>query len=229
MNLNNKSEIISNENFVNVVNPGVIISEENINNITKFDNFENDKNSLYLKENETAIKTNFTKIKSRSKLTTKKRSRRSASNITKSNNSNILNKESASKSNQNIISLMNKFQNEPSFHFLTTPKKTQNLRKNYNLNTSSGSGLNSLNSLSTVKNSLHKHTRSSNKLYRDTTLSHLMATATTSAVASTARRTSQRLNIKDLDNSVVKKLNMNVSNEPLFGGKNSSTGINKNK
>jgi hypothetical protein len=50
------------------------------------------------------------------------------------------------------------------------------------------------------------------KKYRDTTLTHIVTTAPNTS----KKRNSTIFNTKDFDRNIIKKLNMNVNNEPLF-------------
>lgn len=161
----------------------------------------------------------ISKKKSKSKLTEKKRNRKSLSK------SKLFNSRSAKK-NENILKNDKTSKIEDFFsHSLTTPKKNSRTKKSgIILGTPISKNLFSeFNSnLSSVKQTSSMKTRSSHK---ETTLSHLLATApTTTAASSTIRRSSNRLNMKDLDSSVVKKLNMNVPNEPLLVSKSYGTG-----
>jgi hypothetical protein len=176
------------------------------------------KNGLSITPNRNNVA--ISKKKSKSKLTEKKRNRKS---LSKSK----LSKSKSAKRKRNDSIKYTKIEDIFS-NSLTTPKK--NFRKNMILNletpTVSQNLISEFNAnLSSVKKAGNVNTRSSNKSYKDTTLSHLLATApTTTAANSTIRRSSNRLNIKDLDSSVVKKLNMNVSNEPLLVAKSYGTG-----
>jgi hypothetical protein len=92
---------------------------------------------------------------------------------------------------------------------IATPKKNSKLLMDINSNnTKSNHKSNNL-----TKNNIHK---TFEKKYRDTTLTHIVTTAPTTS----KKRTSTIFNKKDFDKNIVKKLNMNVNNEPLFDFKN---------
>lgn len=102
-----------------------------------------------------------------------------------------------------LINKINKFNSKGNSNDLETPKKKSTIIFN-NLNNFSNSS---------VRQSEMSKTHSKVKKYKDTTLSPLITTAPTT----TKRRGQILLNPNEFDKNIIKKLNMNINNEPLFG------------
>ena len=90
---------------------------------------------------------------------------------------------------------------------IVTPRKNSKLLIDNNSN-NFGS-----NAFSTISKKINK---TYEKKYRDTTLTHIVTTAPNTS----KKRNSTIFNTKDFDKNIIKKLNMNVNNEPLFDLKN---------
>lgn len=90
---------------------------------------------------------------------------------------------------------------------IVTPRKNSKLWIDNNSN-KFGS-----NAFSTISKKINK---TYEKKYRDTTLTHIVTTAPNTS----KKRNSTIFNTKDFDKNIIKKLNMNVNNEPLFDLKN---------
>ncbi len=207
----NIKKIINMDTF-NFSNLGVIRNNLNVSNeiLTNISNLEaNNK----LKHD----KTNFKSSTPKSRLTERKRQRKNKK-LSKTTERN----KSQNKKDRDILLMMNYMNNLnrsdiylknqsipiiPSQPVLT-PKKNLKL-----LDESPSQNIKSKNLLSITKKNLN---RTYEKKYRDTTLTHIVTTAPNTS----KKRTSTIFNTKEFDKNIVKKLNMNVNNEPLFDLKN---------
>lgn len=201
---------IINMNTFNFSNLGVTRNNLNVSNqiLTNIPNL--DTNSK-LKN----VKTNYKSSTAKSRLTERKRQRRSKK-LSKTTERN----KSQNKKDRDILLMINNINNLnrsgiylknqsipiiPSQPVLTPKKKL--------LDDSPSQNSKFKNLLSNTKKNLN---RTYEKKFRDTTLTHIVTTAPNTS----KKRTSTIFNTKEFDKNIVKKLNMNVNNEPLFDLKN---------
>jgi hypothetical protein len=205
--LNLKKNNINNSSF-NFSDLGKARNNLNASNEYYINNTNYDENTK-IKKN----KTNFKSSISKSRLTERKR-RRKNKKLSKSKEQS----KSQTKKDRDILLMINNINNINKTGIISknqfipiiaaqpvlTPKKNLKL-----INDDASHKSKSKSLLSNTKKNIN---RTYDKKYRDTTLTHIVTTAPNTS----KKRTSTIFNTKEFDKNIVKKLNMNVNNEPLF-------------